>query len=28
MLKMRKDKAIRDANTLDDALRLVGLNQP
>jgi len=25
MLRMRKDKAIREANTLDDALRLAGL---
>lgn len=28
MLRMRKDKAVRDANTLEDALRLAGLNQP
>jgi len=24
MLRMRKDKAIRDANTLEDAIRLAG----
>lgn len=28
ILRMRKDKSVRDANTLDDALRLAGLNQP